>query len=152
MKDLNIYVTEKLRINKDSNIKYPLDKVFKNIYELVDALNSYFDNLKKPIKVIKTETLFKPIGPYNKDGLYVNDHFMIEFSNSPTKIRFGYNSKYGLTMQFIYRDGDKPSYGYMRKFDAYKFGEDNFLDWLKNPNEKNTKRPIMNYFGIEEEL
>ena len=146
------HITEKLHLNKDMDNKHPLDRIFKDIYELVDALNNYLDqDLAKPIKIINSEVCFRPDGPYGHNGVYVKEHFIIEFKYSATKIRFGNQRNYGLVMQFIYRDGNKPSYGYMRKQDGYKFEKDNFLEWLKNPENKKTSKPIIDYFRLEDD-
>jgi hypothetical protein len=158
MKNINKFIIEKLKLTKGINSKMPLDKVFNDIYELVDALNRYFDDsLKNPIKVIKSEVVFRPDGPYGNSGVYVKEHFIIEFKKTGTRIRFGYRQKdYGLVMQFIYENltrsgGKKYSYGDMRKFDGYKFGKDNFLQWLLNPENEKLKRVIIDYFNLKEE-
>jgi len=159
MKNINKFIIEKLKLTKGINSKMPLDKVFNDIYELVDALNRYFDDsLKKPIKVIPTEICFRPTGPYGNSGVYVKEHFIIEFKKTGTRIRFGYREKdYGLVMQFIYEKlarssgSKKYSYGDMRTFDGYKFGKDNFLQWLLNPENERLKGVIVDYFNLKNE-
>ena len=156
MKDINNYILEKLHLSKDIDSSNILDKVYKDIYELVEDLNNYLNqDLAKPIKIVNTEVCFRPDSPYGRNGVYVKEHFMIEFNYSATRIRFGYRERdYGLVMQFIYYNPNqrsKYSYGYMRKEDGYKFGQDNFLEWLKKPKEIKLKRVIKDYFRLNDD-
>lgn len=156
MINISNYIFEKLKINKDINDISILDKVFKDVYELVDTLNIYFRyDLEKPIKVINSEVCFRPINSNSNDGVYVREHFVIEFKNSKTKIRFGCNmANDKLVMQFVYYNPNprgKYAYGHMRNEDGYRFGKYNFLEWLKNPLRESLKRITYNQFKIEDE-
>ena len=143
MKPLNEYLLSK---NKKHIEKELLDKRYTNVDDLVDDLNEYFgDNLKKPIKVVKSNVVFKPIGEYTKDGIWVEDHFMIEFNNISTRIRFGYHRSYGLMSQVIYLTWKgKNDYGDLYR-NGYQFGKDNFLEWIKSHPNKRTRE----LFNIE---
>ena len=154
MRKINNYIVEKLKLNKDtkdvSGINI-LNQVFDTTEELVEALNDYFDDkLIKPIKVIKTEARFKPIGPFTKDGIYVQDHFEIRLKGTEPKLRFGFHRNYGLMSQFMFKDyKGSTMYGSMRKYDAYKLGKENFLEWLLAA-DKNVIAPTKRFFGINE--
>lgn len=142
MKQITEYLLSKNRLKVDDL----LDKKYSDIYELVDDLNIYLaDRLKKPIKVIKTETKFKPMSPYTKDGICIKEHFIIEFNDTTSRVRFG-NFSGELMMQAIYRDWKgKPEYGTITRFRAYKYGT-NFLEWLIGLKEK--WRPVVELFKL----
>lgn len=144
MKTINEYLLSK---NK-SKVDDLLNKNYKDIYELVDDLNIYLeDRLKKPIKVVKTETKFRPMSPYNNDGIIVQEHFMIEFNDTSSRVRFG-NFGGDLMMQSIFRDWKgKPDYGTITRYRPYKYGT-NFLEWLIGLKDKWTY--VIEMFKLDE--
>ena len=159
MKTINKYIVEKLHINKDtvSVHKLEIDAVFNSMSELADALNSYFsEKLSKPIKVVKSEVVFRPDGPYSKSGRYVGEHFMVEFKNTPSKIRFGIREDTGIQMQVIYKNtfSNKVSYGdlYPDNFTTQcHLGKDNFLSWLTDSKNAKEFNSILGYFNLKDE-
>lgn len=151
-------ISEKLIINKDSRFEFDktlLDKKFSSMDELAEAFYEYFGStLAEPIKVVKTEVVFRPVSQYSKDGRFVKDHFIIKFNTTPSQIRFGLRRDTGLQMQIMYKDpiNGKIHYGNLipnNYTTQYHFG-DNFLEWLTNSKNKKEFSIFLKYFKIEE--
>lgn len=151
MRNINEYLSTKVKTQRYDDPSL-FDKNYDDIYELEHDLNLYFgERLKKPIKVVTTDVVFKPTSPYSKDGIYVKDHFMIELEKSGTKLRFGYHKNYGLMMQEMWKDyKGKTSVGTLTQNNAYKYGT-NFLDWLKTLQKDGHKwKAALELFKIED--
>lgn len=159
MKQMNNYISEKLHINKDSKFTTGdvnmFDHTYKDIYELVDDLNEFFgDKLVKPIKVVNTKVVFRPDGPFGNSGIYVKEHFTIEFKHSATKIRCGLRSDTGLHLQLIFKlISGKVKYGWMmptNQCPEYHFGRSNFLEWLIDIVKIEEQKALAQYFNLDE--
>lgn len=138
-------ITEYLLSKKNNKVYGLLDKIYNDVNELVDDLNIYFEgNLKKPIKVIKTDVVFKPVSPYSKDGIHVVDHFTIEFTNTTSKLRCGHFHG-ELIVQAVYKDfKGNNAYGTNTRLHPYTYGT-NFLEWVNSLKETKWK-PIVELF------
>ena len=146
---LDNYINEKLKIStntKDKSIL--LDNVYNNVDELVNDLNIYFKEKGKLANEIK----IKSVSPLLRRLKAVKDTFTIEFNNTPSKIHFGiefWNGDEGLIFQIDTKNwSGKMTPGTIHRELPYKFGEDNFKDWICNDIFK--KSNIKNYFYFDE--
>ena len=133
MKTLKSIIQEKLIINKNISVKNKtIDKVFDNEEELVDTLNILFrDELAKPIK----------IDPKQIEWYADTNHSMITRVNHTFSIRKKEPIKYKDNLHVIrggLQEGKLILQGMYEKYlgdttwERYKFGEDNFKEWIEN--------------------
>ena len=141
-------ITEYLLGKNKPKVKDLLDKCYTDVYELVDDLNIWFsERLKKPIKVIKTDIVYRPISFFNNDGIHVINHFTVEFNDTTSKLRFGIFNK-DLMMQEIFKSfKGNTKYGTLTRFNGYKFGT-NFLDWLNELNKESEWSTAVKLFKL----
>lgn len=140
-------------INKDIIKNYKntisLNKPIESFDELVIILNTHLRNyLKKPIKTIKSEVVFKEYR--YKTGIQVDDHFTLEFNNIKVIFRFGIHGGKYLYCQAGYKDKNtKYVYGARN---PYVLGDKiPFITWmneyLRERMGSDTKDYIMKMFN-----
>lgn len=132
-------INEKLVLNKDTFKNFAkqydvnlLDKTFTNIEDLAIALNKYFGDDIKQIKVKYKEKIFR-FSSLSSSRFSVNPHFCIEFISNKiySVIQFGLLISRNKLCSQLYYIRDKNQVSRLR-LEGYDF-KSNFLDWLTDP-------------------
>lgn len=154
-------INEKLILTKDTFKNFAkqydvnlLDKTFTNIEDLAIALNKYFGDDIKPIKVKYKEKIFRFSG-LSSSRYSVNPHFCIEFNSTVNKkidngIQFGlliFNNTLCSQLYYIY---NKDQVSRLR-LKGYDF-KSNFLEWLTDPDpdDNPSRSKMMELFKIKD--
>jgi len=131
MKLLN-YIYERLKLTKDSKVPGSdyLNKVYDNIQELVDDMNTNISDLEKPIKIMKSEITFRPSAS-TCTSVRVQDHFDVKRKNQTAYFRFGINNNNLVYQKIGLFTSNYKYHGRVHFIVPYKFKHDNFAEWIK---------------------
>ena len=131
MKTLKDTIIEKLIINKDTSVRdKDIDKVFYDEEELVETLNNLLeDELEKPIKIYPEQAEWYTNADHS--GLTRVHHSFSIKKKKPIKHKDNlYLIRGGLQKGELILQGMYEKYLGDITLERYKFGEDNFKEWI----------------------